>query len=65
MLDAVEEERPVRQSGQRVVKRLMGQLALERVAFGDVVRRSTMPRTFGSSRRLLSTAANVRTAPFL
>jgi hypothetical protein len=26
---------------------------------------STMPRTFGSSSRLLSTAANVRTVPFL
>ena len=39
VLDAVEEQRPVRQAGERVVERLVAQLVLERAATGDVADR--------------------------
>ncbi len=62
VLDAVAEQRPVREVGDRVVERLVGQLLLELLALGDVAQVDDDPADGGVVEQVGDQALGVQQA---
>ena len=62
MLDAIAEQRPVREVGDRIVKRLIGQLLLESLALGDIAQVDDDPADRGVLQQVGEQALGVQQA---